>query len=155
MRRVAIGAVASVVVIGLLYAVVPVGYAPRINIRWTDGVDDQTRRQLESNLGLEAGEQRDGNTWQYDLGDPSATTIRQIIADPRVADTYQIDRTRGTVERDAPRGKTRIHGTLSSIRDAPILLHILTFAGSCLVLSFTWLLVDHFKGAHRHAENVP
>ena len=45
---------------------------------------------------------RDDGTWEYDLTDASTDTLRDIVTDPRIADTSGFDRTRLRVFQFAP-----------------------------------------------------
>jgi hypothetical protein len=145
----AAASLAAVVAIGLIFAFAPRSVAPRINVRWADSADENTRLRLEHDFHLFAAEHREGTTWAYDLGDPSPEGIRKIVDDPRVADTHQIDRSRYRVSADAPFGRTRIRGGLSAWRDAPALSALFRFSISCLAISSLWLLTD--RSAHSGA----
>ena len=142
-RRVWALALVSVVVlagVGLLRVFVPPAFGPRVNIRWADDVDDAARVDLEWLLKLLAGEQREGTTWLYDLGDPTPSGIKELIAHPSVADTFHIDRKLGTVSKDAPQGTTRIaHGRLSMWRDSPLFNWLTRLSLSVLAVSALWL----------------
>jgi hypothetical protein len=64
--------------------------APRVNIRWREGVDDDRRARLErSFLLVETG--RDQRTYFYDLLDTSPENLRAILREPAVEDTYRFD----------------------------------------------------------------
>jgi len=82
--------------------------APRVNIRWTVGVSDQMRVDLERQFRLAAGQRRDGTTWAYDLADPSPAVVSALVHHPAVADTHEIERALGVVSPGAPRGATRL-----------------------------------------------
>ena len=133
----------------LRFFVLPV-ISPRVNIRWADTVDDAARVDLERRLKLFAGEQREGTTWTYDLGDPSSRGVKALIADPAVADTFHINRSRATVSSDAPRGTTRIgQGRLSIWRDSPVLNWVVRLALSILAVSTAWLASSATRGMRR------
>jgi hypothetical protein len=86
----------------------PSPFAPRVHVRWADGVSDSTRAELERRFALREGRQRQGSTWEYDLTVISLAAVRQLIDDPAVADTHYLDRGNGQVADDAPPGKTRL-----------------------------------------------
>src|ERR1700752_2761647 len=71
--------------------------APRINVRWADSIGESERRDLEQRFTLSEGERREGTTWAYDLGDPSWTAVRALIAHRAIADTHHINRRIGIV----------------------------------------------------------
>ena len=137
-RLLAVGSLIALAAVGAVYLFVPPAVAPRINVRWADGVSDAARARLESQLQLFAGEPREGTTWAYDLGDPSWRGVRALIAEPAVADTHLVHRRFGIVSSAAPAGTTRIAGgTLSRWRDSPA-------AGWIVRLSLCWLIVSAF-----------
>jgi hypothetical protein len=84
----------------------PSPFAPRIHVRWADGVSEAQRTTLERDFALLAGIRREGTTWEYDLAQPSRATIRALIDSPTVADTHYLDRGTGEVTTGAPRGAT-------------------------------------------------
>jgi hypothetical protein len=96
----------------MLCAVVPVRllvaspYAPRVHVRWVDGLSDAERIALERQLLLAAGARREGTTWEYDLVNPSTQPGMALVKHPAVEDTHYIDRARGEVTADAPLGTT-------------------------------------------------
>ena len=142
-RRLAAGSLMAIAVLGAVHLSVPPSVAPRVNVRWADGVTDADRARLESRLQLFAGELREGSTWAYDLGDPSWRGVRTLIAEPAVADTHYLNRRFGIVSSDAPAGSTRIaRGALSRWRDSPAVTWILRLSVSCLIVSGIWLLVN-------------
>jgi hypothetical protein len=65
------------------------------DIRWKAEVDEATRRQLESELGLTGGQQvaRDprGRTWEYRLSTPTRDRVRAVVVHAAVEDTGRID----------------------------------------------------------------
>jgi hypothetical protein len=63
-----------------------------VNIRWAPTVDDTARGIRETRYHLAEGVRRDGNTWQYDLQDRSATNVQALLADAGVEDTHGINR---------------------------------------------------------------
>jgi hypothetical protein len=125
--------------IGFLDMFVPPSVAPRVNIRWADGVSESARVDVEHQLKLVAGEHIEATTWAYDLADPSREAIEAIVTHPSVADTHHIDRSRRTLSSDAPLGSTRIRGGLSRWRDAATVPWLTRFASSVLIVSGLWL----------------
>lgn len=86
----------------------PSPFAPRVHVRWADGVSDAQRKRFERDFALLAGTRREGTTWEYDLAEPSRSTIQALIDSPTVSDTHYLDRGTGAVDADAPRGTTRL-----------------------------------------------
>jgi hypothetical protein len=121
----------------------PPSIVPRINVRWSDNVTEADRVRLETDLRLLAGEQREGTTWTYDLGDPSWRGVRRLIAEPTVADTHYLNRRFGLVSRDAPEGTTRLSaGALSRWRDSAIAGWTLRLSLALFVVSTAWLAIN-------------
>jgi hypothetical protein len=140
-----IGVVALVCLLGLtviasLSLFVPSAYAPRVNVRWAEGVDDTTRRDGERALNLLAGAHVDGRTWAYDLGDASPEAIAGVIAHPSVEDTHYIERSRRVVSAEAPQGTTRVRGGLSLLREAALVPWVGRLAWCVLIVSVLWLV---------------
>jgi hypothetical protein len=125
--------------IGYLNVFVPPVFAPRVYVRWEAGISDTVRAQRERELKLRAGERYEGMTWAYDLADPSPEGIGAIVAHGSVEDTGNIDRSRLTVTDDTRVGRTRLHGGLSVLRDAPVVPWVTRLASSFLLLSCLWL----------------
>jgi hypothetical protein len=150
-RRLAIGSLVALAAVVALRLVVPPEIAPRVNVRWADGVGDEDRVRLESRLQLLAGERREGSTWAYDLVDPSWSGIRALVGEPAVADTHYVNRRFGIVSSDAPAGTTRIaRGPLSQWRDSPVAAWAVRLSLSFLIVSGAWLLV-HARGRRLHS----
>lgn len=63
-----------------------------VNVRWAASVDDGARQQLEQQYGLTRGEFREQRTWGYYLTNQSPTNIEALVRDPRVEDTFHINR---------------------------------------------------------------
>ena len=140
-RQVGALAMASMLVlafIGYLDVFVPHAFAPRVYVRWREGVNETARAQNERQLKLLAGERYDGTTWAYDLVDPSPQRIGAIVAHPSVQDTGNIDRSRLTVSDQTRLGRTPVHGGLSLWRDSPVVQWLTRLASSFLVLSGLW-----------------
>ena len=141
-RHVGALALASMLVlaaVGYLNVFVAPAFAPRIYVRWVEGISDTARAGNERQLKLLEGERLEGTTWAYDLADPSPQAIGAIVAHPSVADTGNINRSRLTVSDDTRFGKTRIRGGLSQWRDAPLIPWLTRLASAFLVVSGLWL----------------
>jgi len=141
-RQVGALALASILVlaaVGYLNVFVAPAFAPRVYVRWVEGVSDAARAGYERQLKLLEGERQEGTTWAYDLADSSPQAIGAIVAHPSVADTGNINRSRLTVADDTRFGKTRIRGGLSRWRDAPLVPWLTRLAWSFLVLAGLWL----------------
>ena len=68
-----------------------------INVRWTDGSDEEARVAAESELGLYAGTQQEGRTWQYVVTATDTISLQDIVSHPLAEDTHGIDRTEFTL----------------------------------------------------------
>ena len=75
----------------------------RIHVRWAPTVGDAARLQLERRYRLARAEPREDRTFGYALTDRSHDNIRNLVLDPAVEDTHEIDRTAFRVESSAPR----------------------------------------------------
>jgi hypothetical protein len=110
-RRIRALAAASVVML-LATATVrvsaPSPFAPRVHVRWSEDVSDARRTELERRFALVRGHHREAATWEYDLVDVTPSAVRELIADPSVADTHYLDRVSGEVAADAPPGTARL-----------------------------------------------
>jgi hypothetical protein len=126
-------------ILGVLQLFVPPALAPRVNVRWVPGLSDAVRAERERDLKLLAGEHLEETTWSYDLADPSPQAVEAIVKNASVEDTGHIDRSLGIVSADAPAGSTRIHGGLSTWRDAPVVPWLRRLASFFLGLSALWL----------------
>ena len=76
--------------LSLTWPVAPVD----IHVRWTAGVMDAQRVELERRFGLTNSQQREGTTWAYRLADTSTANITALIQDERVDDTEHLNRVR-------------------------------------------------------------
>src|SRR5262245_10312839 len=64
----------------------------RVNIRWAATVSAEERLRVEQEAGLRSGRLVQDRTWSYLLANRSGDNIGRIVRDPRVEDTFQIDR---------------------------------------------------------------
>jgi hypothetical protein len=147
-----VGVVSLTMLVGsvALRALAPSPLAPRVHVRWTDGITDSQRTALEGRFALEEGQHREDTTWAYDLTELSPAALLAFIRDPAVAGTHYIDefggywvvidRVTGEVAADAPRGTTRLGDRWASgwIHSALFEWFILFWVSS-VVVSGVWL----------------
>ena len=128
------------VVTAILKATAPSPWAPRVNVRWIDGIADATRDALQQRYGLIKGVRDDGTTWAYDLTKTDSVSVIALVSDPSVADTHFIDRGSGTIDADAARGTTplQLRG-LARLRNSALFLWFVLFWLSSLLVSGAWL----------------
>jgi hypothetical protein len=79
-----------------------------VNVRWTAGLPEARRTELERQFGLTNGERGGGasdevNVWGYRLSDLSSENVKALVTHPDVVDTNDIDRVRFTVPLQPPR----------------------------------------------------
>ena len=92
-------------VAGTAYAVLRLTYGDRpvkVNVRWAATVDDAARFQLEQRYTLARPDPQGDRTFSYALTDRSLENISNLLVDPAVEDTHQIDRSAYQVESSAP-----------------------------------------------------
>ena len=92
-------------VAGTAYAVLRLTYGDRpvkVNVRWSATVDDTARFQLEKRYTLARPDLQVDRTFSYALTDRSIENISNLVRDPAVEDTHQIDRPAFRVESSAP-----------------------------------------------------
>ena len=92
-------------VAGTAYAVLRLTYGDRpvkINVRWAATVDDAARFKLEQRYTLARPGPQGNRTFSYALTDRSLENISNLVRDPAVVDTHQIDRPAFRVESSAP-----------------------------------------------------
>lgn len=63
-----------------------------VNVRWAPSVGDAERADLEAKYGLLLLQPHAERTWVYRLRDSSRPAVQALVSDPRVEDTYGIDR---------------------------------------------------------------
>ena len=97
-------AIAAYVVAGLLawFHLTMGPPAQRVHIRWAPSVSAAERGSAERVHGLVNGVPFEGRTWQYYLRRRSRVDIQLLVRDPRVEDTYHIDRALFRVQIDRP-----------------------------------------------------
>ena len=90
---------------GTAYAVLRLTYGDRpvkVNVRWAATVDDAARFQLEQRYRLARPDPLGVRTFSYALTDRSRENISNLVRDPAIEDTHQIDRPAFRVESSAP-----------------------------------------------------
>lgn len=128
----------------------PSPYAPRIHVRWDARVTGEDRQRLEAEFGLLQPEYLEGTTWRYDFTDPRPAIVGALIAHPSVADTHEIDRARGVVVPEAPRGATWIRSRALRFWRVPSILEALATASALAVLlPVAWLVLTRQRWSRR------
>ena len=90
---------------GTAYAGLRLTYGDRpvkVNVRWAATVDDAARLQLEQRYTLARPDPQGDRTFSYALTDRSLENISNLVRDPAIEDTHQIDRPAFRVESSAP-----------------------------------------------------
>ena len=90
---------------GTAYAVLRLTFGDRpvsVDVRWAATVDDAARVQLEQRYRLARPEPNGDRTFSYALTDRSRENVRNLVVDPAVEDTNNIDRPASRVESSAP-----------------------------------------------------
>jgi hypothetical protein len=75
---------------------------PRVNVRWHDNIDAETRERLERRHELVSREHVEGSTWSYVPVYLDREHIGALVDDPAVADTHGIDRPGRGLEVEPP-----------------------------------------------------
>ena len=92
-------------VAGTAYAVLRLTFGDRpvsVDVRWAATVDGAARVQLEQRYRLARPEPNGDRTFSYALTDRSRENVRNLVVDPAVEDTNNIDRPASRVESSAP-----------------------------------------------------
>ena len=79
-----------------------------IHIRWQPALSDSRRLGHERGFQLFDGRRLEGDTWRYDLLDPSRENVRAILNEPAVQDTHGLDRSNGALDPSADRTQRRL-----------------------------------------------
>ena len=90
---------------GTAYAVLRQTYGDRpvsVDVRWAATVDDAVRVQLEQRYRLARPEPNGDRTFSYALTDRSRENVRNLVLEPAVEDTHNIDRSALRVDSSAP-----------------------------------------------------
>lgn len=142
---------AIVLAVALAVRFAPSPYAPRVNVKWAGDLRAAERLYLERRFKLFEPARHEGQTWSYDLGDPSPERIRELIAHPAVADTHHINRSTGEVSPHAPRGTRLVRRDITARwRDSRAIYWLCLFSASSVLASCIWLLSTR---SHRQAAN--
>ena len=75
---------------------------PRVNVRWAERIARIERQALESHYYLAESRQVGERTWSYSIRDFSAHNLGQLVQDPAVEDTHNIDRARFELSEPPP-----------------------------------------------------
>jgi hypothetical protein len=84
--------------------------APVVHVRWSGGVDDRARAELEKRFALADGTFDSGQTWVYLLTSQTPANIQALVQSPAIEDTHHIDRQQFRVSATAPRRGPYIGG---------------------------------------------
>lgn len=103
-RWIGITGVAGLACLGVTYWLT-LEPAPRVRVRWADGVTATQRPSLEHKyLLLNPRDQMSSGSLAYDLLDTSMANIQALVLDPAIADTNDIDRNTFVVPFDVDYG---------------------------------------------------
>jgi hypothetical protein len=113
--------------------------APRIAIRWPEGIDPSRREELERRFLL-VNPEPERDRFEYDLLDTSRANIEALVREPDVADTDRVSRERFTVPLDVPYGTSwmwvahrtpvlRIPGVVGALVAVCVLVLVVGIAG--------------------------
>jgi hypothetical protein len=139
-RAVMVVSIIMLAVTGLVRASAP-PFAPRVHVRWADGISDSQRLQFERSLALVNGQLQENRTWQYDLMDAAPSAVRVLVDHPAVEDTHHIDRVRGMVSAEAPFGTARLaDGGVAGLIRSPLFDWGVSFWVAALAVSGAWLV---------------
>ena len=120
--------------------------AQRVNIRWAPSVTAEERARIERDAGLVDPRPFEGRTWQYFLRRRSRAAIQRLISDPRVEDTFHIDRAALRVQVDRANLSPRLRTWLESDRVGQISLALAVAAALA-----TWCLWVPLSGVRAAA----
>ena len=136
-RAIAVLAGVFLAATALAYAIVPVFLPVRpvpIHVRWKADVTEARRLEFEHWFQLTAGLPTEGQTWSYELKDPSTATIRALIQDPAVDDTAGLNR-------------VRFRPQLSNDRPRLIVLYAVAAGGAALLLVIAMMVASRAGAA--------
>ena len=112
---------------GTAYAVLRLTFGERpvrVHVRWAPIIDDAARLQLEERYRLARAEPMGDRTFAYALTDLARDNISNLVLDPAVDDTHEIDRTAFRVWDTAPRLLY-----VTAIPGIPVVLELLSVLG--------------------------
>lgn len=121
----------------------------RVHVRWAPTVTATERVHVEREVGLVDGIPFEGRTWQYFLRDRSSANIHRLVADPRVEDTFHINRGTYQVQLDRPDLSPTFRQWLESDR-----LGQLGFVILLLMTGVTWWFSQAIVRAIREGPGV-
>ena len=121
--------------------------AQRVNVRWAPSVTDVERARIERDAGLVDGRPFEGRTWQYFLRRRSRTAIQRLISNPRVEDTFHIDRATLQVQLDRADLSPRLRTWLESDRLGQISLALAV--GTSVATWWLWVPLASIRAAVR------
>jgi hypothetical protein len=107
--------------------------AQRVNVRWAPALSVAERVRAEREHGLVDGALFEGRTWRYYVRRRSPSDIQELVRDPRVDDTYHIDRALFRVQLDRPDLSPRARAWLETDR-----LDQISFALVLIAAVITW-----------------
>ncbi len=88
--------------------------AQRVHVRWAPNLSTSERVRAEREHGLTDGVPLEGRSWQYFLRKRSADNIQELVRDPRVEDTFHINRETFRVQLDRPNLSPQVQAWLES-----------------------------------------
>ena len=103
--RLAVTGLVCWAVAGTAYSVLRLTFGDRpvsVDVRWAATIDDAARVRLEQRYRLARPEPNGDRTFSYALTDRSLENISNLVRDPAIEDTHQIDRPAFRVESSAP-----------------------------------------------------
>ena len=148
--RLAVTGLVCLALAGTAYAVLRLTYGDRpvkVNVRWAATVDDAARLQLEQRYTLARPDPQGDRTFSYALTDRSLENISNLVRDPAVEDTHQIDRNKFQVESSAP--SLRYVGTPAGLE----FLSVLGFLGGLATIGLA--LITRSPTLVRWCSSVP
>jgi hypothetical protein len=107
--------------------------AQRVNVRWAPALSVAERVRAEREHGLVDGALFEGRTWRYYVRRRSPSDIQELVRDPRVEDTYHIDRALFRIQLDRPDLSPRARAWLETDR-----LDQISFALALIAAVITW-----------------
>ena len=119
-RRTRVRRVAAAVILAAAVVAVQVPLLPLplpVYIRWADGLDEAQKADAARQLRLRHVDTRDDGVWITNATDTSTEAIRAVVQDPRVADTYNVDRGNFELDRAWTTPAAWLRRTFPSVRE--------------------------------------
>jgi predicted DCC family thiol-disulfide oxidoreductase YuxK len=88
-----------------------------VYVRWADGLDERQKADAARQLLLRHVDTRDDGVWITTAADNSTEGIRAIVRDPRVADTFNVDRDTFELSRQWTTPASWVRRTFPSVRE--------------------------------------